>query len=127
MFAVYGLLTRYVARDDGSAVSFFYTGTVGMVVMTAIGVWYWEPISGHDWIWMGMLCLTGVLGHWLLIKTYDHAEASAVQPFAYLQLPFAAGFGMLLFGETLRTNVAIGAAIVVGAGLFTLWRERRRA
>jgi drug/metabolite transporter (DMT)-like permease len=31
---------------------------------------------------------------------------------------------MLAFGETLRVNVAIGSAIVVGAGLFTLWRER---
>ncbi|WP_372884504.1 DMT family transporter [Shimia sp.] len=126
MFAVYGLLTRYVARGDSSAVSFFYTGTVGMVVMTAIGVWYWQPISGPDWLWMGTLCLSGVLGHWLLIKTYEMAEASAVQPFAYLQLPFAAGFGMVFFDETLRSNVAIGAAIVVGAGLFTLWRERHK-
>ncbi|TKZ18172.1 DMT family transporter [Shimia litoralis] len=124
MFAVYGLLTRYVASSDGSAVSFFYTGTVGMVTMTAIGIWYWEPINPQNWIWMGILCISGVLGHWLLIKTYDHAEASAVQPFAYLQLPFAAALGMLAFGETLRVNVAIGAVIVVGAGLFTLWRER---
>jgi len=30
------------------------------------------------------------------------------------------------FHETLRLNVAIGAAIVVSAGLFTLWRERRK-
>lgn len=125
MFAVYGLLTRYVARADGSSVSFFYTGTVGMLVMTAIGIWYWEPISPQNWIWMGILCLTGVLGHWLLIKTYEFAEASAVQPFAYLQLPFAAALGMIAFGETLRVNVAIGAVIVVGAGLFTLWRERQ--
>ena len=29
--------------------------------------------------------------------------------------------------ETLRLNVAVGAAIVVGAGLFTLWRERLSA
>jgi drug/metabolite transporter (DMT)-like permease len=34
---------------------------------------------------------------------------------------------MLAFGETLRLNVAVGAAIVVGAGLFTLWRERLSA
>ena len=124
MFAVYGLLTRYVAAKDSTATSFFYTGTVGMVVMTAIGIWFWEPISGSDWIWMGTLCMSGVFGHWLLIKTYEYAEASAVQPFAYLQLPFAAGLGMIAFNETLRTNVAIGAVIVVGAGLFTLWRER---
>ncbi len=126
MFAAYGLLTRYVSRYDSSATSFFYTGIIGAIVMTAYGVWYWQPMVGVDWAWMALLCTTGVLGHWLLIKTYEAAEASAVQPFAYLQLPFAAALGMLAFGETLRSNVVIGAAIVVGAGLFTLWRERQK-
>lgn len=125
-FAIYGLATRYVARADDSTTSFFYTGVIGALTMTLIGVFHWEWITGSDVYWMLLLCCTGVLGHWLLIKTYDVAEASAVQPFAYLQLPFAATFGMLAFGETLRLNVAIGAAIVVCAGLFTLWRERVR-
>jgi drug/metabolite transporter (DMT)-like permease len=55
------------------------------------------------------------------------AEASAVQPFAYLQLPFASIVGMSVFGDTLRANVALGAAIVVAAGVFTLLRTRRLA
>jgi drug/metabolite transporter (DMT)-like permease len=127
MFAVYGLATRFVARKDDSMTSFFYTGVVGCIVMTAIGVFHLEIMTGSHLIWMAVLCVSGVLGHWLLIKTYEVAEASAVQPFAYLQLPFAASLGMLAFGETLRLNVAVGAAIVVGAGVFTLWRERLSA
>ena len=127
MFALYGLLTRYVARKDTSATSFFWTGTMGAVALTCIGVWYWEPMSGQDWALMGVLCVTGALGHYMLIRCYEVAEASAVQPFAYLQLVFASALGLTVFGETLRPNVAIGAAIVIGAGLFTLFRERRRA
>jgi drug/metabolite transporter (DMT)-like permease len=50
-----------------------------------------------------------------------------VQPFAYLQLVFASGIGLIVFGETLEANVIIGASIVVAAGLFTLWRERLQA
>jgi len=126
MFAVYGLLTRYAGRRDSTATSFFWTGTVGAVAMTALGVWFWEPMVTRDWIWMGCLCLTGVTGHWLLIRCYEVAEASAVQPFAYLQLVFAAVIGMSLFGETISTNVAIGCAIIVAAGLFTFWRERQQ-
>lgn len=124
MFALYGLLTRYVARDDSAAVSFFWTGTTGAVTMTAIGIWFWEPMVQGDWLWMGLLCLTAAFSHYLLIRAYEVAEASAVQPFAYLQLPFAAALGMLVFSETIRTNVLIGAGVVVGAGLFTLWRAR---
>lgn len=127
MFALYGLLTRYAARKDTTATSFFWTGTSGAVVMTLAGVWYWEPMTAYDWRWMAALCITGALGHWLLIKTYEVAEASAVQPFAYLQLVFASAIGIFLLGETLRPNVAIGAAIVVAAGLFTLWRTKKAA
>ena len=127
MFALYGLLTRYAARKDTTATSFFWTGTSGAVVMTIAGIWFWEPMTTSDWQWMAALCVTGAAGHWLLIKTYEVAEASAVQPFAYLQLVFASAIGIFLLGETLRPNVAIGAAIVVGAGLFTLWRARKVA
>jgi drug/metabolite transporter (DMT)-like permease len=127
MFALYGLLTRYVARGDSAATSFFWTGTTGAVAMTGVGIWYWEPMIATDWFWMGCLCVTGAIGHWTLIRAYEVAEASGVQPFAYLQLVFAAAIGVLVFGETLEWNVALGAAIVVSAGLFTLWRERVRA
>ncbi len=126
MFAVYGLLTRYVSRLDTAATSFFWTGTVGAVAMTAVGIWFWEAMSPFDWFLMACLCVTGATGHWCLIKAYELAEASAVQPFAYLQLVFATIFGITIFGETLEANVAIGAIVVVGAGLFTLWRERQK-
>ncbi len=126
MFAVYALLTRYAARRDSTATSFFWTGIAGAAAMTVIGVWFWEPMAGGDWLWMGLLCLSGVLGHWLLIKCYEMAEASAVQPFAYFHLMWSAILGISVFGETLRPAVVIGTALVIAAGLFTLWRERRQ-
>ena len=127
LFALYGLLTRFASRKDTAATSFFWTGVSGSVMMTVIGASYWEPMISSDWIWMGTLCITGALGHWLLIKTYEAAEASAVQPFAYLQLVFVSFIGVLVFGESIELNVAIGAAVVVCAGLFTLWRARQAA
>ena len=125
MFALYGLLTRYVARADTTATSFFWTGVSGAVAMTLVGIWFWEPMTAPDWGWMAALCVTGVTGHWLLIRCYEVAEASAVQPFAYLQLVFASAIGLVVFGEVLQPHVAVGAAIVVAAGVFTLLRSRR--
>ena len=123
MFALYGLLTRYAARQDNAVTSFFWIGTVGSVAMTTIGVWFWEPMVGIDWGWMFMLCITGALGHRTLINCYEVAEASAVQPFAYLQLVFASIIGIIVFGETVRINVAVGVSLIVAAGLYTLWRQ----
>ena len=124
MFALYGLLTRYAARLDTTATSFFWTGTVGAVVMTGVGLPNWEPMTPPDWAWMAALCMTGATGHWLLIKCYEVAEASAVQPFAYFQLVFASSIGILLFGEEVQANLVLGAAIIVSAGIFTLWRAQ---
>jgi drug/metabolite transporter (DMT)-like permease len=125
MFALYSLLTRYAARIDSTATSFFWTGTTGAVLMTIIGVWYWEPMTQGDYLWMAVLCVVGASGHYMLIKCYEIAEASAVQPFAYLQMVFASSIGILLFGETLSLHVAIGAAIIIAAGLFTLTQARK--
>lgn len=126
MFAVYGLLTRYVARRDSANVSFFYTGVVGAIAMTPFGLMHWVWMTPADWGWMFVLCCTAAGSHWLLIKAYAVAEASAIQPFAYLQIVWASAIGLYIFGETLRPNVTIGAGIVVAAGIFTLWRQRVR-
>jgi len=127
MFALYGLLTRYVSRKDTTATSFFWTGVVGSVGMTIVGIWFWEPMTGSDWVLMGALCVMGATGHWLLIKCLEVAEASAVQPFAYLQLVFVSFVGIFAFGETLKSNVVFGAGLVIAAGIFTLWRTRKVA
>jgi len=124
MFALYGVLTRLAAKSDPPSVSFFWTGTVGAVAMTAVGIWHAEPMRLPDAGLMAALCVTGALGHWFLIRAYTLSEATIVQPFTFLQLVFAVAIGLFVFGEALELPVAVGAAIIVGAGLFTLWRER---
>ena len=125
MFALYGLLNRYVARRDPATVTFFYTGIAGALVMTVIGIWFWEPMTATDWAWMLLLCATAITGHYLLIRAYELSEASAIQPFAYLQLTFAAILGVVVFGDIVRPNVAVGTALVVAAGIFAILRTAR--
>ncbi|MEP5760736.1 MAG: DMT family transporter [Litoreibacter sp.] len=125
LFALYSLLTRYAARLDSTATSFFWTGIVGAISMTMVGIWFWEPMVYRDWLWMAALCVSGAGGHYCLIKVYMIAEASAVQPFAYLQLVFASFIGIFVFHEIVSLNIILGAIIVVGAGVFTLLRAQK--
>ncbi len=127
MFALYGLLTRYVARKDSANTSFFWTGIGGVVVMSLVGPFYWLPMSGADWAMMAALSIASAFGHFLLIKCYEVAEASIVQPFAFLQLVFVSVLGITLFDETLRVSTALGAGVIVSAGIYTLWRARMKA
>ncbi len=126
LFALYGLLTRRVARVDSASTSFFYTGVVGAVAITLVGPFFWTPMVGWaDWGWMGFLCVMGALGHYLLIKAYEAAEAGTIQPFAYFQLVFVTLIALLLFGERPDKATVIGAAIILTAGLYTLIRQAR--
>ncbi len=124
MFALYGLLTRKAARQDGVEVSFFWTGIVGAAAMSVMGLPVWQTFAPLDWGVMALLCVLSAAGHWCMIRAYDLAEAADVQPFAYLQLVWIALLGLMFYGETLRPAVILGSSIVVAAGLFTLWRQR---
>lgn len=127
LFAIYGLLNRYAARSDSAATSFFWTGTVGAAAMTCVGIWFWEPMSPLGWGLMALLSCSSILAHWLFIQAFDATEASALQPFAYLHLPFAGSLGVLFFNDHLDAGLLAGSAIVVAAGLWSWWRERQLA
>ncbi|MDH4439312.1 MAG: DMT family transporter [Rhizobium sp.] len=121
--AVYAIATRLVSRDDGPSTSFFYLAIVGFIGANILGPFFWIPFSAMDWVWMGCLCCTGIVGHLALIKAYENLDAVVVQPISYWQLVLGAVIAVTVFGEVLRWNTVVGAAIVVGAGLFTVWRE----
>ena len=49
LFALYGLLTRYAGQYDNSSTSFLWTGVIGCIAMTVIGLNFWDPVSKADW------------------------------------------------------------------------------
>lgn len=127
MFAIYSLLTRLTTRDETAFVALFWSGIIGAVLVTVIGLPNWEPMTGPDWVWMIVYAVLALLGNWFLIRCYEVAEASSVQPFAYLQIVLVTLIGIVVYDEALRTPVLIGGAIVVGAGLFALMQARGKA
>lgn len=128
MFALYSLQTRMVARWDSAETSFFYTGIAGAVAITLVAPFWYTPLHGWaDWGWMGLLCVTSILGHFLLIKVYEVAEAGTVQPFAYFQLVFVTIIAVTLFGERPDAWTVAGAALILAAGLYAVLREAQLA
>ena len=125
LMASYGLMTRFAARNDPALTSFFWTAIAGGVAMMCIGPFFWRPPVGMDWFWMGLLCLTGTGGHYLLIRALDATKASTTQPFTYLQLVFASSIGVFIFADELDPMLIIGGVIIVGSGLFALRRSRQ--
>ena len=124
MFATYSVLTRLTTRDEPTFPAFFWPGVIGAVLMTAIGLPYWETVSATDWVFLGIYAGISVFSHWLLLKCYEVAEASSVQPFAYLQIVFVSIIGITIYQESLALPMVIGTALIVAAGIYALWQDR---
>jgi drug/metabolite transporter (DMT)-like permease len=71
--------------------------------------------------------ICGGLGHIVLTESYRFAPASLVAPFDYTSMLWALVLGYLAFGELPTALGFLGAAIIAGAGLFVIWRERQLA
>ena len=63
----------------------------------------------------------------LLAAGYRLAEANAVAPFEYAALPWGVLWGYLVFGSLPDGFTLVGGALIVGSGLFVIFRERSLA
>jgi drug/metabolite transporter (DMT)-like permease len=85
------------------------------------------------WAWptppqLVALCLMGIaggIGQLFMTESYRYAQASLTAPFDYASIIWAVLIGYFAFGEVPDASVWAGSAIVIGAGLFVIWRERQ--
>ena len=125
--AAYFLLTRFLSRHDAPQTTHFYTGLIGTLVGMPLALPGWQnPATVQTWLVIASLGFLGAGAHWLLILAHKQAPASVLSPFFYAQLPFAAVIGGILFGNVPDRWTIIGGGIVIGSGLYLLYRERVR-
>jgi len=125
-YGLYAVTTRIASRSDSNQTSLFYNNAVGAALMLPVIPFVWQPPA--DWTIALMLLGTGVLGslgHFFLIAGHKLAPASVLAPFIYTQLIWVAILGYLVFDHVPTAWTIAGAALVVGSGLYMLWRERQ--
>jgi drug/metabolite transporter (DMT)-like permease len=93
-------------------------------VMLAFGFIMPTPADGLMMVLNG--AGNGVAQYWWT-RALHMAPTAAVVPFNYLSLVWAVIFGFAIWGDVPTASLLLGSAIVVGSGLFLLWRESRRA
>lgn len=141
-FAFYLLFTRKLARSSSThqGVSVFtmqfYSGVFGslMILLLIIAMQPFNlPAFDLHWpeLWQWrQLILVGVLasiGHVMVTKAFQYADASLLAGFQYTELISAAVLGWWLFDDIPTLNTWMGSAILVGSGLYVFHRERQAA
>lgn len=115
---------RLTATETTGAIVLYFSLLTSALGLATIVLGWRAP----GWGDFGLLVVTGVLGgvgQILLTQSYRHADASLIAPFDYTAMVWALLIGWFAFGDAPQGLVIAGGLIVVGAGLFVLWRERR--
>jgi drug/metabolite transporter (DMT)-like permease len=125
-YGLYAVTTRILSRTDSNQTSLFFSNLIGALVMLPVIPFVWQAPS--SWWLVLLLMATGVLGssgHFLLISGHRLAPASVLSPFIYTELVWVVILGYVVFDHVPNDWTAAGAAIVIGSGLYLLYRERK--
>lgn len=74
-------------------------------------------------LFAGLVC--GIVGYWAITAAMRVGEVASVTPFRYARLLFALIISVAVFGEVLDGAMLLGAALIIGSGLYSFARERR--
>lgn len=123
--ACYILATRRLSGTAPPLVTLFYTSVLGMVVLSFYVPWHWQaPTAVHFACMVGIGAIAAG-GHYLLIRAFDHAEASVLAPFGYGEIVMATVVGYIGFGDFPDAVSWVGIAVIIGSGVYIAMREHR--
>jgi drug/metabolite transporter (DMT)-like permease len=123
--ALYQILTRKVAGVEHPLTSLIWGAIVGAVLLSLVAPFDWQtPQSASHW---ALLCVIGLLasvGHYLLIRAYDYANATLLAPYTYTAIVWAVLLGFVMFGNLPDGWTVAGMAVIVFSGLFLAGHQR---
>ena len=122
-YALYQITTRMLAEIDPPITTFFYSGAVGVVVLSFAVPFSWQTPTVGGWAMMISLGLLAGAGHYCIIQAIRRAPASVLAPFGFVQLVWVTILGYLVFGDIPDKPTVLGAAIVVASGAYVYYRE----
>lgn len=110
-------------RFESSLTVTFYFFAFGAVSTGLLMPWFFKWPSFENALYLGGVALTGGLAQLVMTRSYQLAPASLLAPFGYTALIWAVAMDMLIWGYLPGWSVYIGAALIICAKLFILYRE----
>lgn len=124
--ALRDLSTRNVPKQLSTAVlstvTAFLVAIAGFIAIEPLGGW--QPVSAEVLAIVFAAAVFLIAGYHYLIVAMRDGEISFMAPFRYTGLLWATFLGFVVFGDIPDRYTIIGAAIVVGSGLYVIYRER---
>ncbi len=126
-YALYMLTTRKLSQERTPLLTLFYTGVIGVSIMSFIvpTVWIMPDLKG--WALMALMGVIAAIGHFLIIRSLDFVAASLVAPFNYVEILGATLISYLFFDYLPSPIIWLGISIIVGSGVYSSLKEYKNA
>ena len=120
------VVTRKISPTESTNAIMFWS-TLALITVSALSAPFgWVAPSISE---LGLFATSGVLvgiAHYMMIESYRAADASVVSPFKYTAILWAVALGYIIWDDKPDAFILIGSFLVIGSGLYILYRETRR-
>jgi drug/metabolite transporter (DMT)-like permease len=123
-YALSVILARVLTRTDTTVAMVFWFLVLLTIFAGLIATPSWVPIRSEHWLWLGVLGIVGALGQHFVTEAFRQAPPAIVAPFEYTAILWAVTFDWIIWSALPDGRVYIGAPLVIGCGLYIIWRER---
>ena len=116
---------RQIGRTESTPTTVLWFTLFSMLVSGLLLPFFGRAHSSEEWLLLVALGLSGGLGQLFLTSSLRFAPVSVVVPFDYVQLLWAVLLGWIIWQTQPVATSWAGAAIIIGSGLYTIYREHR--
>jgi len=126
-YAISAIAARILARTDNTQQMMFWLMLLMALGATALAAPEWVSVDrGHLWL-LCALAVSGFFGQLAITEAFSHGEASVVAPFEYSALAWGVAIDWLLWQTLPDSYTLVGAAIIIGSGLYLIRHEKTHA
>lgn len=124
-WAVTVIVIKILSRTDSSITIVAWMGINMSVFSLGPAIWVWQTPTLGAWGWLLLIGLFGAIAQVTLSQSLKETDPTAVLPFDFLKLIWAALLAAWLFDEIPDIYTWIGAGVIFSSGLYIAHRERR--
>lgn len=123
-YAISAITVRVLGRTESTQSMVFWMIVLLSMFATAAAWHDWVALRVADWPILLGLAISGALGQYAITEAFKNSDASVVVPFDYTALIWGIAFDALIWHTTPDRMMLVGAAIIVGSGIYLIRRER---
>ena len=124
--ACVSILLRQIGRTESAMTTVFWFSALSMLPLGIVYLYSWQVHTPMLWATLLALGLLGGAAQLAMTASLARGPVSVVVPMDYTSLLWATLLGWLAFDALPPAQVWVGAPIIVGSGLFIVWREHVR-